>query len=734
MTFLHPLFLWGAVLVSVPLVLHFMLRKKVTVVNFSSLRLLGLLARKSKSNLRLNQWLLLLLRMLLVLILVALFAQPLFKGLLSVFNASSGKMIFIVDNSHSMFLKNTNGFSLKNSDIDTGDPVKNNYTTTIFDRLLQKLKDDIANVDPRTEVTVVFMSPVAKIVSSCEAAAFDSDIFTSRALAKPVMAGPDVKRALFIAKDIFSQASSGDCKIRIYSDFQNNPWSKWLGELSQIERSVTLVPFKGESYFNWAIGRAKVLSPPVVADRTALLQVFLVWSRKVAKLEKTILSLKDSNGAVLATKTIAPPDSRSAFGTVTVNLPLKLSDEGVNKLFLHLYSKNDAIESDNVLSFGTEVVAERTVFLFNGDRQIKAENDELFFLRHVYGRNDSSVSVVEYDQDHVPSLSEMKRAEIIHLAGFPVTSKVLSNNLHSYVEKGGIVVHWAGDQLDLKSINENVLSLFSAYRVYETAERKAAKWLSNNETSIDPAVVFFDTYIRELASVKYFLLEEPDSEDENSTVLAHFEDGTPAVIISKNGKGAFVFINATADNEWSNFPYFPSFPALAASLPTLGTGKVSFIPFGTAFMSPLESSARNQSVGELLKPDGAKILISPSFYDHKVVWTYANTFEPGFYKLSSQNSVNSNRYFVVSPDEKQFKLQAIDLSLLGKGGLAVDFDRMESKAKQLNSLPVMANFFDEFGVKTSDILLLLTSLFLALESIVLWRIEKNVLFRKDDLL
>ena len=84
MTFLHPSFLWGLIGLSVPFILHFLLRRRVRQVRFSSLALLRLLQQKRSKRMRLAQLLLLILRLLIVATVVLLFAHLSSKQVFSV--------------------------------------------------------------------------------------------------------------------------------------------------------------------------------------------------------------------------------------------------------------------------------------------------------------------------------------------------------------------------------------------------------------------------------------------------------------------------------------------------------------------------------------------------------------------------------------------------------------------------------------------------------------------------
>lgn len=742
MTFLHPVFLWAAAVVSVPLVLHFMLRRKVKTIHFSTLRLLGLLSRKSSSSLRFNQWLLLLIRILIVLAIVFLFAQPLFTGLLSALNGSPGNVIYMVDNSHSMALRQPGKDSL-------------------YEKLIRKLESDISVLDPRTDVKIVALAPVAKVIASAKAAAFDVD-----SIVKPVYSSPDLKGALLIGAELSATLSVSDSAVRIYSDFQSRPWSPYLEKLSKLSLPVTMVPFVSDSYSNWAVSSIDVPQGRIVADSFFLLQVSLTWAGRDNKPPDARLTVKNRQGRLLASQIVSAPESMSPFVTVTVELPLQFQEEGVNRLVVEVQSPDDCIFADNSLDYAVDVSGERVAMLFNGAPALKAENDELFYLRHVHAGFKGPVTISEWGRDAIPELPEMMRAEVIHLASFAVDSERFSDNLMTCVESGCVVVCWGGDSLEIPVLNRYILDKFSSYKAMEIVNQNSS-WYSEKSTTLDAGVVFSDSYIQELSTTRYLLLKSSDVEsggdeseaqgelgtlsgDRKEVVLAHYDDGTPAVMVRKIGRGAFVFVNATADVDWSNLPFHPVYPAFAASLQSLGNVGIETLSSGDIYLRTVPTDAGRRSIGELITPDGAKELVSPVLYGGNLAYACTNTWKPGLYSFSCERAGRrESEFFMVLPPSGGNSLSTIDVSLLDKGGLSVDLSQSQiefggadksfgpekSGSVQPDSddppLPGKSNESSFFQIHSTDLLLLFLSVLLSLEAFVVWRIGRTITPEQD---
>ena len=98
--FLNPLLLWAVPLCSVPIIIHLLNRRRFKKVPWAAMEYLLAAMKRNRKRLRMEQWLVLLLRTLAVLLLVALVSRPQFGGggLLS----SKTHHIVLLDDSASM--------------------------------------------------------------------------------------------------------------------------------------------------------------------------------------------------------------------------------------------------------------------------------------------------------------------------------------------------------------------------------------------------------------------------------------------------------------------------------------------------------------------------------------------------------------------------------------------------------------------------------------------------------
>ena len=111
MIFLNPAVLFGLLAASIPILIHLFNLRKLKKVEFSTLRFLKELQKNKIRKIKLKQWVLLALRIMIILFLVTAFARPTLKGVSIGGTTSAAKTssVFILDNTFSMSVVDNNG-------------------------------------------------------------------------------------------------------------------------------------------------------------------------------------------------------------------------------------------------------------------------------------------------------------------------------------------------------------------------------------------------------------------------------------------------------------------------------------------------------------------------------------------------------------------------------------------------------------------------------------------------
>jgi hypothetical protein len=111
MVFLNPSILLGLFAATIPILIHILNFRKLKKVEFSTLTFLKELQKSKIKKIKIKQWLLLLLRTLIIIFLVLAFARPTFESTYFGGATSTAKssVAFVIDNSFSMSLIKNNG-------------------------------------------------------------------------------------------------------------------------------------------------------------------------------------------------------------------------------------------------------------------------------------------------------------------------------------------------------------------------------------------------------------------------------------------------------------------------------------------------------------------------------------------------------------------------------------------------------------------------------------------------
>lgn len=110
--FANPALLFGGLAAALPVIIHFLSRKKVRRERFSDMRFLSEVQARQARSLGVRRWLLLLLRVLAILALVAAVAGPRWGGL-AVGSGAGRSLIFVIDTSASMATQQEEGTRLE---------------------------------------------------------------------------------------------------------------------------------------------------------------------------------------------------------------------------------------------------------------------------------------------------------------------------------------------------------------------------------------------------------------------------------------------------------------------------------------------------------------------------------------------------------------------------------------------------------------------------------------------
>jgi len=193
----------------------------------------------------------------------------------------------------------------------------------------------------------------------------------------------------------------------------------------------------------------------------------------------------------------------------------------------------------------------RKIALFAGDRAREGQEllSALYYLKRALAPSSDLIEAPMRD-------SLLANPDVVILADVARMNKRETAALKKWVEKGGLLVRFAGPRLAANSQQRNDADPLLPVRLRAGGRDVggAMSWGSPRALkAVEKGSPFFGLAIPGDVTVSSQVLAEPDPTLAERTI-ASLQDGTPLVTTAPLGKGRIVLFHVTANAEWSNLP------------------------------------------------------------------------------------------------------------------------------------------------------------------------------------
>ena len=243
MTFLNPAVLFGLLAASIPILIHLFNLRKLKKIEFSTLAFLKELQKNKIRKVKLKQWILLALRVLIILLLVFAFARPTLKGLAIGGTTSAAKTtaVFIIDDTFSMSVIDNQG--------------------SLLNQAKAAAKSLLKNFQEGDEAALILVSQSNE--SEVGLSKSKVDIQKSIDAIEPSYQSGILHNSITKAVQILSQSKNFNKEFYILSDFQSGRLAdeKILSEFSQgLDERVRVyaINYSGKEVYNLGIDDLKI--------------------------------------------------------------------------------------------------------------------------------------------------------------------------------------------------------------------------------------------------------------------------------------------------------------------------------------------------------------------------------------------------------------------------------------------------------------------------------------------
>ncbi len=629
MVFLNPSILLGLLAASIPILIHLLNFRKLQKVEFSTLAFLKELQKSKIKKVKIKQWLLLLLRVLIIVFLVLAFARPTLETVNIAGSTSTAKSssIFIIDNSFSMNYIGEDGSYF-------------NKSKKIAKEIISAMEDgDELSflISKDSIVTTINLDNAIKIIDN-----LNTNFNTEPTQAKIESAITFLEEAKNLNKEVF-----------LFSDFQKSTFMNWdkTDSLSSL-KSTTNIKFYS---FDMSVNKVSNYS---IDD--------LVLKNSILELNKPITfeaSIHNYSEEIInnITASLFLNEERVAQQNVTLNpmenkkieLQTSLSNNGLIEARVEL--EDDNLNSDNKFYLNFWVPEKiKILLLFDKMADIEyleaainsATTNGQFAIKKMQMKSSFNEQLTDYD--------------VIFLVSGEITN---TKGILQYLNQGGKIVFIPSSTINSANLStlQNAIKLPSFDNIITSGSND--NYTEFEYTNITHPIflsLFENSRKGNIASpviLKYIKFRESVKTES----IIKLMDGSVFLGEYNFGSGKVMFMNSTPDLEWNNLPIKGIFAPLVTRI--------------IIYLSSIQNQNTSFVVGENLSFNVNKLTFplidveQPNGNDNinlqnyqQINYLYKHTQTPGSYKFYSNKKLIN--FATVNINPKESELTKVDNSIL----------------------------------------------------------------------
>lgn len=670
LNFLSPLYLFGLLGMTIPIMVHLLTRRQQKHLRFSAVHLLLQSQKRSIKRSTPNRRFLLFIRCLGIALLSLALANPIFSfsGPSDFLPNSPSANVFILDDSYSM---------------GTLADQKSYYT-----RAVDALLDMSQSLSSESVYSVVSASGPARVLLDWSTDSSKAEKLLK--LSQPSSRTTDIGQAIAETFRLLDSASQKKKRVYILTDRDKNGWNEESFSLTGETRyPINIIDFSG---MRQGGNRAAV-------EHTEVRQEFLSNSRvirvktKILNLSQTkpIRKLKVSlwiNGKKQNEGTLDIPTKSSAEKEFSFPLKENVALNGEVRI------ENDSLLKDNVRFFNYQPNRTIKTLVVDGDPKTIEHQSETFYLERALNPFSVSLSNIEPTVSTLAELStrDLFDYSVIMLCNVRDLPFGYEQELEKFVMRGGALFITLGDQVDAKFYNERMDNILSVrlQAIHQIAKDGEPFRLLIKPSKHPVLKVLKGRTLEEMKSIRFHSLYSVEPrENLKLTVPMSFENKFPALIESTAGKGKVILFVSSIDRDWNNFSIQPTFlPWIQRWVKYSARGLDSLMLKELLVGEPFSREEPSESSQTYIVLPGGKTT-RPSFENGQV--TFESTNRPGIYQLYRGSSkADTNATLLQLPPGTE-----------PAGSFSVNIDTTESSSIKITNEEI-ENFLPGMDITYSD--------------------------------
>ncbi|HEU4711666.1 MAG TPA: BatA domain-containing protein [Pyrinomonadaceae bacterium] len=594
MSFLTPLFFLGVAALAAPVLVHLVRRTRARKVQFPALVFVRQVPQRTIRRRTLQNILLLLLRCLAILLIVIAFTRPFFSGGSSAKESTAaGATVILVDNSLSM------------------------RREPLFSEAQKRAEAAVDEARNDEQLALVSFDKRYAVVNR-----FTSDKNRTRMAVRTLSAGwdgTDYEQALRGAESLLGEIeTSGPKQIVMISDFQAPGWSQNTAtfKLANSTKLTTIDVGGNEPVANVAV--TKVEARGVVFGQKYLENLAVHVSNFSDTPRDHIQVDFQINEQTVEKRDI----SLNSRDTKVIEFSGFNLNEGANRCTINIVSDDFAADNRFYFTLRRETPAKALIV----ESASRGRSDSLH-LQSALTTNDDLPFTFTLKSTGSVDPSSIAEYSLVVLNDAGPISGALAEALMKFVEAGGQMIVSTGPRTTADSFNSSLQRIAPAV-LREAVETKAGESVAITNVKFDHPIfeVFQESGRLAAAHVIGYFRSEPGA---TASVLARFEDGSPALVESRSGKGRVLLFTSSLGPSWNDLPLMPLYlPFIHQMVRYTGAREENpWYGMGQTFTVRKEANGQPPAVDT---PAGARLTETRNTPDGDLLVTAR---EPGFYRL-----------------------------------------------------------------------------------------------------
>jgi hypothetical protein len=663
--FANPGLLAGLAATSIPIVIHLLNRRKFREMPWAAMQFLLAAIRKNQRRVRIEQWLLLAIRTLLIVLIVAAMAKPFLEAFGNVIAGQRTHRVLVLDGSLSMGYTSAGTSRFDQAKAVAGRLVKDSRQGDAISLILMGEPPRIVIGDPSNNLIEV-QKEITELTMTHGAV--------------------DLQATFEKVDRVLEASTIAQKEIIFLTDLQETSWRRPSAAgkdgldriLARIEarrpRSVVIDLGKPGSE-NRALTDLRIESPVVTMGATALIRG-VIRNFGPSRADGVLVKLT-VDGRVEPEQSVDLPVGEDV--PIIFNHQFRTPGDHI----VEVSTDNDPLPLDDYRWLAVPVRESLSVLLVDGHYKAEPYQAETDYLAQALDPTEGSPGQPSMIRVEVVAESQLSRRElgrnydVVALCNVMQFSSAEVTALEDYLKQGGGVVIFGGDQVMADNYNrllfaegQGLLPAAIGPAIGNRSKREGAFAFDTLQFR-HPLVAEFrnqsSPVMSGLTSVRlyeYQKLKLP-KESEAQVALAT-ENGDPVLIEKPRQRGKVIQVATTADADWTNWPLHNSYPAVMQQIVLqAAAGRLAErnIKVGQPLDQSFDAAAVSGSAS-VVTPRGQRVAVKLTASGSASQLHFEQTELSGPYQVRIEPPVAVERSFAANPDPAESDLAKLDRTAL----------------------------------------------------------------------